>query len=147
MDGDYQSPYTLLCDINSIICGWISGAQPSARTCRNQWSLSLNTPAKSSSQRRYGVLWACVHTCANHWLRQSMKVGYLIISRSLTRLLTRLSRQVPFSVNPASLENSRGRSVPNFLVEGKLYTAACPITKPLTGEVSEVVLYCLWISR
>ena len=43
--------------------------------------------------------------------------------------------QATFSVNPSSLENAKGRAVPNFLIEGKLHNVNCSITKPFTGEV------------
>jgi len=47
--------------------------------------------------------------------------------------------EVPFTISPASLENLKDRKgVPDFLVEGKLSSSVCSITKPFTGEITVV---------
>ncbi len=45
--------------------------------------------------------------------------------------------QVPFRVDPTTIENSKAKNVPNIVIEGKIYSAVCPVTKPFTGEVCD----------
>ena len=47
--------------------------------------------------------------------------------------------QVAFTISPASLENLKDRkAVPDFLVEGRLISSVCSITKPFVGEITVV---------
>ena len=47
--------------------------------------------------------------------------------------------QVTFTISPASLENLKDRkAVPDFLVEGRLLSSVCSITRPFVGEITVV---------
>lgn len=48
-------------------------------------------------------------------------------------------KEVEFTISPASLENLKDRkAVPDFLVEGRLVSSVCSITKPFVGEITVV---------
>lgn len=48
-------------------------------------------------------------------------------------------KEVAFTISPASLENLKDRkAVPDFLVEGRLVSSVCSITRPFVGEITVV---------
>ena len=48
--------------------------------------------------------------------------------------------KVKFEIRPETLQNVRDRArIPRFLVKGHLDSVICPLSKPLTGEVSILV--------
>eukprot|EP00042_Codosiga_hollandica_P027265 m.134026 g.134026 ORF g.134026 m.134026 type:complete len:299 (+) comp52439_c1_seq1:94-990(+) len=47
-------------------------------------------------------------------------------------------KEVSFRIDPTTMEAAKAKNIPNLVVEGKIHSAICSISKPFTGELKVV---------
>lgn len=120
-------------------------AKPGGKIPANRTEIPFEFPLKSTTAHKLYESYHGVFVNISYIVKVDIKRG--AFSKDLTKSSEFIveyrgekiePKEVPFSITPSSIENAKGRTVPNFLIEGKLHNVNASITRPFTGEVKVV---------